>query len=382
MRIEELFMVHNPGGRFRVIATKQLPGQRWLDILLRADCRVEVCTSEELLSPDEIRSFIGDRCDGAIGQLTETWNRGLLEVLKKAGGKVYSNYAVGYDNVDIKAATELGIPVGNTPGVLTRATAELAVALSFAAARRIVEADSFMRAGKFKGWLPTLFMGELLSGKTAGVLGAGRIGTAYALMMVEGFKMNLIYYDPARNIKLEERVRAFGEFLKSTGEKEVTCIYAKSVDEVLREADVVSLHLSLNTSTLHVLDARRLSMMKKNAILVNTSRGSVIDELALVEHCRRNPDFRVGLDVYEDEPRMKPGLSELPNTVLLPHIGSATRWTREGMAVLASLNVSGILCGWPVWPDPGRIDPFLGNAPPEAAPSIVNVRELGLSRVL
>lgn len=382
MSIRDRLIVHNPGGKWRVVVTKQLPGHRWVDILLRADCRVEVCTSEELLSLGEIRSFIGDRCDGAIGQLTETWNRELLEFFKKAGGKIYSNYAVGYDNVDVKAATELRIPVGNTPGVLTRATAELAVALSFAAARRIVEADSFMRAGKFRGWLPTLFMGELLGGKTVGIIGAGRIGSAYALMMVEGFKMNLIYYDPLRNIRLEERVRAFGEFLRSKGEKEVTCTYVKSADEVLREADIVSLHPSLNTSTFHIVDARMLNMMKKNAILINTSRGSVIDEVALVEHCRKNPDFRVGLDVYEDEPVMKPGLSDLQNVVILPHIGSATRWTREGMALLASLNVSGILCGWPVWSDPNRIDPFLSDEPPEAAPSIVNAEELGLPRAL
>lgn len=382
MELKDQLIIHNPGGKWRVVVTKQLPGKRWVEILMMANCRVEVCTSEELLTQDEIRSAIGERCDGAIGQLTESWNRDLLEAFKKAGGKVYSNYAVGYDNVDVKAATELGIPVGNTPGVLTRATAELAVALSFSAARRIVEADSFMRAGKFRGWLPTLFMGELLSGKTAGIIGAGRIGTAYALMMVEGFKMNLIYYDPMRNIQLEERVRAFGEFLKSKGEKEVTCTYAKSVDEVLMEADIVSLHPSLSASTFHVIDARRLGMMKKNAILINTSRGSVIDEVALVEHCRKNPDFRVGLDVYEDEPVMKPGLGDLQNAVLLPHIGSATRWTREGMAVLASLNVSGILRGWPVWHDPTRIEPFLGDDPPEATPSIVNAEELGLARAL
>jgi len=181
---------HNPSWSKRVVVTKELPGGRWLEILSRADCRVEICTSTDILSTEEIKAAIGNLCDGAIGQLTEEWSEELFVALKAAGGKAYSNYAVGYNNVDVDKATKQGITVGNTPGVLTETTAEMAVALTFAAARRVVEADRFMRGGHFKGWLPTLFLGELFWHKTVGVIGAGRIGAAYARMMVEGHKMN------------------------------------------------------------------------------------------------------------------------------------------------------------------------------------------------
>ncbi|MCK4821515.1 D-glycerate dehydrogenase, partial [bacterium] len=173
---------HNPSGNRRVVVTKDLPGDRWLEILAKTDCKVEICTSTDVLSVEEIEAAIGERCDGAIGQLTEDWGEKLVVALKAAGGKVYSNCAVGYNNVDVDEATRQGIPVGNTPGVLTETTAEMAVALTFAAARRVVEADKFMRGGNYKGWLPTLFLGELFWHKTVGVIGAGRIGAAYARM--------------------------------------------------------------------------------------------------------------------------------------------------------------------------------------------------------
>jgi hydroxypyruvate reductase 1 len=368
-----------------VVVTKELPGERWLRRLAEADCAVEVCMSPDIVSTQEIVAAIGGRCDGAIGQLTETWGRELFQALKAAGGKAYSNYAVGYNNVDVAAATELGIPVGNTPGVLTETTAQLAVALTFAAARRIAEADVFMRAGRFHGWLSTLFLGELLWRKTVGIIGAGRIGSAYARMMVEGHKMNLIYYDIERNTALEQYVAEYAEFLTRHGEQPVTCRRAASVEEVFAEADLLSLHPPLDPSTHHLVNAQRLSLMKPNAILINTSRGPVVDEAALVEHLRTHPDFRVGLDVYEDEPAMKPGLADLPNAVIVPHIASATSWTREGIATLAATNVSAILLGYPVW-QKADISPFLGDdpstplraGPPRAAPSIVNARELGL----
>jgi len=379
------WLTHNASGSRRVVVTKELPGERWLRRLAEADCAVEVCMSPDIVSTQEIVAAIGGRCDGAIGQLTETWGRELFQALKAAGGKAYSNYAVGYNNVDVAAATELGIPVGNTPGVLTETTAQLAVALTFAAARRIAEADVFMRAGRFHGWLSTLFLGELLWRKTVGIIGAGRIGSAYARMMVEGHKMNLIYYDIERNTALEQYVAEYAEFLTRHGEQPVTCRRAASVEEVFAEADLLSLHPPLDPSTHHLVNAQRLSLMKPNAILINTSRGPVVDEAALVEHLRTHPDFRVGLDVYEDEPAMKPGLADLPNAVIVPHIASATSWTREGIATLAATNVSAILLGYPVW-QKADISPFLGDdpstplraGPPRAAPSIVNARELGL----
>jgi hydroxypyruvate reductase 1 len=187
--------VHNPGGERRVIVTKHLPGERWLAILEAAGCSVEVCTSNEVLSIDEIKERIGDSCDGVIGQLTEDWNADLFKAFAAAGGSAYSNYAVGYNNVDVGGATAVGIPVGNTPGVLTETTAEMAAALTMAAGRRVVEADRFMRGGLYEGWLPTMYMGQRFFGKTVGIIGCGRIGAAFGRMMVEGFKMNLVYYD-------------------------------------------------------------------------------------------------------------------------------------------------------------------------------------------
>jgi hydroxypyruvate reductase 1 len=374
---KKTWRAHNPSGNRRVIVTKELPGVRWLQILTEADCRVDICASTDILTTEEIKEAIGSRCDGAIGQLTEEWGEELFSALKAAGGKAYSNYAVGYNNVNVDAATGEGIPVGNTPGVLTETTAEMAVSLTFATARRVVEADRFMRAGSFHGWLPTLFLGELFWRKTVGIIGAGRIGAAYARMMVEGHKMNLIYYDPYRNKALEDYVAGYGEFLKTLGEQPVSCARAGGADEVLGEADVVSLHPVLDETTHHLMNKERLSLMKEHAILVNTSRGPVIDEAALVAHCKEHPDFRAGLDVFEDEPAMKPGLEALDNVVVVPHIASATIWTREGMATLAASNVAAILLGQPVWQE-GDISPFLGEEAPKAAPSIVNARELGM----
>jgi hydroxypyruvate reductase 1 len=144
---DKKWRMHNPSGSKRVVVTKELPGDRWLEILTQADCKVEICTSTDILSTEEIKVAIGDWCDGAIGQLTEEWGEGLFAALKAASGKAYSNCAVGYNNVDVDGATRQGIPVGNTPGVLTETTAEMAAALTFAAGRRVVEADKFMRGG-------------------------------------------------------------------------------------------------------------------------------------------------------------------------------------------------------------------------------------------
>ncbi len=369
----------NPNGTRRVVVTKPLPGTHWLDLLQAAGCRIEIAQGDGILPKHQIISLVGERCDGVIGQLTETWDAEMLAALKRAGGRVYSNYAVGTNNIDLQAATALGIPVGNTPGVLTETTAEIAVALTFAAARRIVEADHFLRVGNFHGWLPTLFLGQLLYGKTIGVIGAGRIGSAYARMMVEGHKMNLVYFNRRPNQELEDFVRAYGGFLEGRGEKPVTCRRMESVEELLQEADVVSLHTPFHADTRHLIDAERLKIMKADAILVNTSRGPVVNEAALVAHCQSNPDFRAGLDVFEEEPDMKPGLAELDNVVIVPHIASATKWTREGMASLAACNLIAMLEGHPV-STTGDVHPYLLGTPPKSAPSIVNAQELGLAR--
>ncbi|XP_010920113.1 glycerate dehydrogenase [Elaeis guineensis] len=371
----------NPSGKYRVVSTKSMPGTRWIRLLTDQDCRVEVCTEKKtILSVEDILALIGEKCDGVIGQLTEDWGEVLFSALKRAGGTAFSNMAVGYNNVDVDAATKYGVAVGNTPGVLTETTAELAASLSLAAARRIVEADEFMRAGLYDGWLPHLFVGNLLKGQTVGVIGAGRIGSTYARMMIEGFKMNLIYYDLYQATRLENFVTAYGQFLQANGEQPVTWKRAATMEDVLRAADVISLHPILDKTTYHLINKERLSIMKKDAILVNCSRGPVVDEAALVEHLKVNPMFRVGLDVFEDEPYMKPGLAELKNAIVVPHIASASKWTREGMATLAALNVLGKIKGYPVWADPNRVEPFLdeNSPPPAVCPSIVNAKQLGL----
>ena len=371
------WQIHNPDGKPRVIVSKQLVGDRWLRILTDAGCRVDVCTSTEILAKNDVIAAMEEGCGGAIGQLNEVWDREILARFKSVGGKVYSNVAVGYNNVDLVAATSFGILIGNTPGVLTETTAELTVALTFAVARRIAEADAYVRAGNFKSWQSNLFLGDLLRRKTLGVIGAGRIGSSYARMMAEGHRMNLMYFNPHRNKPLEDSFIEFNKFLTGVGEKPIQCRRVETLEELLREADVVSLHTTLNESTNHVIDARRLHQMKKNAILINVSRGPVIDERALVDHCLKNPEFRAGLDVFEHEPELTAGLKELPNIVLLPHIGSATHWTRQAMSTIAARNVAAVLSGYPVWKGED-MQLFLEDGAPKAAPSIVNAKELGL----
>ena len=374
---QKKWQTHNPSGSKRVIVTKEIPGSLWLERLIRADCKVEVCTSTDVLSVDDIKAAIGAQCDAVLGQLTEDWGDELFGALKAAGATAYSNVAVGFNNVDIDAANKNGIPVGNTPGVLTETTAQMAVTLTFAATRRTGEAERFLRAGKYKGWLMTLFLGELLWRKTVGVIGAGRIGATYARMMVEGHKMNLVYHDVYPNTDLEDYIAAYSDFLISRGEEPVSCKRVENLEDLLREADCISVHTILDDTTHHLINAERLALMKESAILVNTSRGPVVDEAALVAHCRKHPNFRAGLDVFEDEPDLKPGLNELDNVVIVPHIASATRWTREGMATLAASNVAALLMGYPVW-NKQDILPFLETNAPKAAPSIVNAEALNL----
>ncbi|TET21602.1 MAG: D-glycerate dehydrogenase [Candidatus Stahlbacteria bacterium] len=264
--------------------------------------------------------------DALIPLLSDQIDAELMEAAPKL--KVIANYAVGYDNVDIDAATKRGIVVTNTPDVLTDATAELAWALLFAAARRIGEAERFTRAGRFSGWGPMLLLGQGIRGKTLGVIGAGRIGTRFALGS-RGFEMKVFYYDQERNETLEQEL----------GAKKVDISY------LMHEADFVSIHLPLTQETKHLIDAHQLFRMKPTAVLINTSRGPIVDEKALVAALRAGKLAVAGLDVYEREPDISAEFFEMENVVLAPHIGSATHQTRGAMAELCAYAVLKVFGG-------------------------------------
>lgn len=243
--------------------------------------------------------------------------------------KVIANYAVGFNNIDLAAATARGIAVVNTPDVLTAASADFAWALLLATARRVVEGDALVRAGRFAGWAPELLLGVEVHGKTLGIVGAGRIGQAVA-KRARGFAMRILYHNRTR---LPEDV-----------ERELGLEYA-DLDALLKEADFVSLHCPLTPETRHLIGERELGLMKPTAVLINTARGPVVDEGALVQALREGRIYGAGLDVFENEPALHPGLAELPNVVLAPHIASAGRETRLQMVDLVVSDVLAVLKG-------------------------------------
>ena len=301
----------------KVFVTRKIP-EPGLEIL-RKKFEIEVNPYDRALSKEEIIKGLKGK-DGFLCLLTDSIDADVINSEPKL--KMISSYAVGYNNIDVKAATKRGIPVSNTPGVLTDATSDMAWALLFSVARRIVEADKFTRAGKFKGWGPMLMHGQDVTNKTLGVVGAGRIGTAFALKS-KGFNMNVLYVDEKKNETLEKEVNA----------KKVT------FDELLKKSDFISLHVPLIPSTHHLIGEKELKMMKKNAVLINTSRGPVVDEQALVFALKEKQIFGAGLDVYEHEPEITEELKKLDNVVLQPHSSSATIETRTKMAVMAAENM-------------------------------------------
>ncbi|MBA2132967.1 D-glycerate dehydrogenase [Hydrogenispora sp. UU3] len=293
--------------------------------LLSASCEVEVNEEDRVLTKAELISKVKGR-DAVLCLLTDTIDAEVLDAAQ--GVKIFANYAVGYNNIDVEAATKRKIWVSNTPGVLTDTTADLAWALIFAVARRVVEADRFTREGKFKGWAPMLFLGQDVTGKTLGIIGGGRIGEAVG-KRAQGFAMKVLYNDIVRNV----------EFEKATG--------ATYVDKetLLKEADIISLHVPLLPETRHLIGAHELSLMKPTAILINTARGPVVDEDALVKALKAKQIYGAGLDVFEEEPKVHPGLLELDNVVLLPHIASASMETRTKMGLMAAENILAVMKG-------------------------------------
>lgn len=307
-----------------VYVTKEIP-EAGLNLLRENFDDVEINLEKRVIAKEELMTKVKGK-DGVLCLLTDKIDKDIIQAAGSA--KIFANYAVGFDNIDIKAATENGIMITNTPGVLTDATADLAWALIFASARRIVEADKYVRQGNFVGWDPMLFLGNRVTNATLGIFGAGRIGTAVALK-AGCFQMRVLYCDEKRNEELEAKVRA------RKVEKEF----------LLQESDFISLHVPLDKDTFHLIGKEELRKMKKSASLINTSRGPVIDENALVEALRKKEIHGAALDVFENEPQLSRELMELDNVVIVPHIGSATTETREKMAVMAANNIIKALKG-------------------------------------
>jgi len=259
--------------------------------------------------------------DGVISFLTDTIDIEVFDACPNV--KVFANFSVGFNNVDINEAKKRGIEVSNTPGTSGLAVAEHAVTLMLALTTRIVEGDKFVRSGKYKGWDPELLIGTDMKGKTIGLIGVGDIGSQVASMLHNGFGAKILYSDLNQNILLEKNTNAI----------------KKETADILKEADIISLHVPLLPSTTHLINKKTLSTMKKSAILINTSRGPVINENDLVSALKKKTIAGAGLDVYEFEPKLAKGLSKLPNVVLTPHIASARDTARNMMSEIAAKNV-------------------------------------------
>lgn len=302
-----------------IALTRPIPGPG-PDMLAESAHTIRANEDDRALSKDELHQLVAG-CAGVLTQLHDPIDAALFDAAGDAL-KVVSQFAVGYNNIDVDEATRRGILVCNTPGVLTEATADIAWTLLLGVTRRVFEGDRLMRTGNFRGWGPNMLLGGDLVGKTLAIIGAGRIGIATA-RRARGWDMNIVY--TARSPKPEFEAELGATWMP--------------LDDALAAADFVSVHVPLTGQTHHLLDARRLGLMKPSAYLINTARGPVIDESALVEALKAGQIAGAGLDVYEEEPKMAAGLSELKNALLLPHLGSATHATRAAMSRLAASNL-------------------------------------------
>jgi len=293
---------------------------------LREHCDVDVNPDDRALSPAELIEKVKGR-DGVITLITDKVDAALMDA---AGPqcKIFANYAVGFNNFDLAAATKRGIILTNTPGVLDDATATHTWALLLATARRIPESDKFVRDGRWKGWAPMFFLGLDIDRKTLGVAGLGRIGSNVA-RKAKGFDMKIIYSDVRRNEAFEKE---FGARLVNK-------------ETLLKESDFLTLHLPLVPETQHYIGEKELKLMKRTAVLINASRGPIVDEKALVKALRERTIWGAGLDVFENEPQLEQGLKELDNVVIVPHIASATVKTRLDMGAIAANNIIKVFNG-------------------------------------
>jgi len=307
----------------KIFVTRKIP-QKALD---RLSEEFEIVLNEEnrVLTKEEILHGVKN-CEILLCLLTDAIDIDIIKANPNLKG--IANYAVGYNNIDVISATKYKIPVSNTPGVLTQTTADLTWSLILGVSRRIVEADSYARNGKFTGWDSMLLLGNDVYEKTLGIVGAGRIGTAVAERAF-GFKMKILYTDNESN-----------EYLDAV-------IGANKTDfhDLLEKSDFISIHVPLNELTHHLITRNELNIMKRNAILINTSRGAIINEKDLVEALQEKIIGGIGLDVYEFEPVISDKLKSMKNTILLPHIGSATIETRTAMGMIAANNAIAMIKG-------------------------------------
>ncbi len=309
---------------FSVYITREIP-EAGLKFLKDKGVEIEINTEDRAIDYKELLEKVKNK-DGVICMLNDNIDKNLIKNAESVSG--FANYAVGYNNIDIKTAKLEGKKVSNTPGVLTDATATLAWSLLMACARRTVESDNYFRTGKWTGWAPKQFLGYDITGKTLGIIGAGRIGTSFALKS-RGFNMKVIYTSRSKNNVMEKELNAT----------------KVELDELLKQSDYISIHTALTPETKHLITANELKQMKNNAILINTARGPIIDEIALIDALKNKTIAAAGLDVFENEPIPKEGLTDLQNIVCLPHIGSATYETRDKMSLMVAENIWAMMNG-------------------------------------
>jgi glyoxylate reductase len=315
----------------RILVTQHIPDEGLALLRAASDSALDLNPAPGAIwTPEELRAHVPGH-DAVLCLLTDQIDAALLEAGAQGTPplRLVANMAVGYNNIDVEAARRLGILVTNTPGVLTEATADLTFALLLSVARRIPEADRFTRAGRFTGWQPLLLLGAELPGKTLGIIGMGRIGRAVARRAL-GFGLSVLY--TARHPLPAEEERALNASFAS-------------LEDVLRRADFLSLHIPYTPQTHHLLNAETLALMKAEAYLINTARGPIVDEAALVAALQAGRLRGAALDVFEDEPRIHPALLQMEQVVLAPHIGSATLETRARMAATAAANILAYLRG-------------------------------------
>ena len=305
----------------KVLITREIPSPGIE--LLKTVCDVEMNTEDRSLTRAELLNMAADK-DAVLCLLTDKIDADFFDAAPNIKG--VANYAVGFDNMNVPEASSRGILLSNTPDVLTEATAEMAWALLFSVARRIVESDLFLRTGQWEGWGPLQFVGTGVSGKTLGIVGPGRIGTSMARMS-KGFNMKVLYCGNRKNNILEKELG--GEFV--------------SFNELVKESDFISLHVPLRIETKHMFTASVFKEMKNSSILINTARGAVINEADLLEALVSGEIAGAGLDVYEFEPSVTENLKILNNVVLTPHTGSGTIRSRDDMSIMAAKNILAML---------------------------------------